>query len=187
MPSLHQKDAKSKSSFGDGFGQLSAFFFFIHSQTKINQCQLLEENKRLTSVHPSRCPSCEIHFPRASPHLSYYWNKTRFSHDRNTGAVIRKNAAVLIRSTPKHGHSRFVTAAVSVKFTLSPGVKAVTATHTATPAPAASPAATASPHGPITNGSEWTDSTRVNGLDQLIKRINFCLFPITIQIWWIAC
>lgn len=40
--------------------------------------------EQLTLVHPWRCPSCEIHFHHASPHLSDYWNNICFSQDRYT-------------------------------------------------------------------------------------------------------
>lgn len=37
--------------------------------------------QQLTLIHPWQCPSCEIHFHRASLHLSDYWNNICFSHN----------------------------------------------------------------------------------------------------------
>lgn len=52
----------------------------------------------------------------------------------------------------KEYYLRFVTAAVPIKFTFSSGIKAIAATHAATPASAASPTATTSPHWPVADG-----------------------------------
>ncbi len=109
-------------------------FNLLNNLRQHHKPQILHISNPTWLLLPSHCPSCASHSHHASPLLSVDWST------KDTAVRLVQQHTLNHWLVQASAHLRLVIAAVSVKVTLAPGIKALSTSHaspTATSGPAA--------------------------------------------------